>query len=654
MKQSDQIVEDLKNAKVVSLIGKWGSGKTYNWENNILKKLKELNKKTIYISLFGKKSTEEVKRELFDKLISLKDLTIKILTLVVTIIILSNLIIDAINKFFGNFFNYKSNIFINALILLIIFLYLRYYFYKPILKFSILRFMGIDHTNIDWKLITPKNKPVLCFDDIERIQDKSSIITFCGFIEELKKLRFPILLIINDEKTDKGWKEYKEKIIDLQYNQKIESTLEEIFTKYNWLNDIEKEYISKISSKLSNAQNELNLFKDLDHEYIKQFSNNFRFIIKVIESIYRVRSILSERYYKKLEPEQQLDIISYIAARTLITELGIDDKDLLDEYSLDKDEKKLEEYKIFNFTGFSSHISKEKSGIGSLITYYNGFPITWVSCEIKNFLETKECNLDKLKSDIIKKSKFELYAKEYDYWKTSTKQSKIIEERLYNLFIEEEKPFTSFFAMKQSIRQYLLATSAINKKLSEEKHRPFFDALKRSITIDDIDISNINIDFIEINNNYDDKNSIFFENTKLINYVFKHTLKEKYINHYKDLKDKDFFIKLKNKLDKESYNSYYISLLIFILFSNKQKQEYILKLKENNFSNYIDFLYKVIPIVKEVREIIIKYFMTENNLKNFIDLLEKYINELKNIKDSGLIENKHVENLLEKLNKLKQ
>lgn len=648
MEQSDQIVKDLKSAKVVCLVGKWGSGKTYNWDNNISNKFK----KTIYISLFGKRSTEEIKRELLDKLIFLITfikLFIIIFILILTILTLSTSIINIINIFL-DFFKYKLNIYINISISLIISIFLSCLFSKPILKFLALKSMGIDHTNIDWKLITPIKKTVLCFDDIERIQDKSSIIGFCGFIEELKRLGFSILLIINDEKIDEYWKDYKEKIIDVQYNQKIESTLEEIFIKYTWLKDVEKKYLTNIHNKLSKAPNELNLFKDSDHEYIKQISNNFRFITKVIKSIYNVRNIIRE-YYEKLEEEQQLNIISYITARTLITELGINDNDLLDGENSGKDEKEIEKDKIFNFS--LTGIGEEKSRIGNLITYKNELGLTWVSCEIKKFLETKEYDLDKLKSDIfdIISSEVEIFAKNYNSLWTLTKNSRIFEKKLYNKIIKSKKPFNSFDGMKQSILQYLLATNAINKELSEEKNKQFFDVLKNNINI------NISIDKIDnvykfINNSNWNENTIFYKNSEILNKYFKEILKEKHIKHLKNLQNKDFFIILINELNKQSYSSFYNSLILFVLSSDSEKLNCLSQKKKENFEEYCKIIYLIINREEAIKEKLLEYFISISELEDFNKWLEEDINKLEDIEDYGYAENNAKENLLEKLNKL--
>jgi hypothetical protein len=72
--------------KVFMISGPWGSGKTYFWKEGrkpeegkkfkksdlcIADKLKEANKPNIYISMFGKNSVEEIKKEIFQKAVNL-------------------------------------------------------------------------------------------------------------------------------------------------------------------------------------------------------------------------------------------------------------------------------------------------------------------------------------------------------------------------------------------------------------------------------------------------------------------------------------------------------------------------------------------------------------------------------------------------------
>ena len=60
---------DHPNGKVIMLSGKWGSGKTYFWQNIIQTNLNDKKNKipNHYISLYGKTSIQQIKNEIFLK-----------------------------------------------------------------------------------------------------------------------------------------------------------------------------------------------------------------------------------------------------------------------------------------------------------------------------------------------------------------------------------------------------------------------------------------------------------------------------------------------------------------------------------------------------------------------------------------------------------
>jgi len=57
------LLSDISNGKVIILSGEWGSGKTHFWKNEIEPKLD----KSIYISLYGKKSINDIENEILSK-----------------------------------------------------------------------------------------------------------------------------------------------------------------------------------------------------------------------------------------------------------------------------------------------------------------------------------------------------------------------------------------------------------------------------------------------------------------------------------------------------------------------------------------------------------------------------------------------------------
>ena len=197
--------------------------------------------------------------------------------------------------------------------------------------------------------------------------------------------------------------------------------------------------------------------------------------------------------------------------------------------------------------------------------------------------------------------------------------------------------------MKESIQQYLISTNYINKELSEEKNKQFFNKLKDCINIDINYDGNIyiikNLDnFIDTCNW--DKNTIFYKNAELLNNSFKETLKEKHINYLKSLNNKDFFTKLKNELDKDSYNSYYNSILFLVLSSDSSRLDHLSKMKEKKLRNYIFFISEIVKRIKHIKKILLDYFIKEKDFQIFYKWLKDDLNKVKPDKDFGNIDKK--------------
>ncbi len=64
------LFNEQNNGSVIMLSGKWGAGKTHFWKNSIepeLSRLFDNQKAYVYISLYGKESTESIKNEILLK-----------------------------------------------------------------------------------------------------------------------------------------------------------------------------------------------------------------------------------------------------------------------------------------------------------------------------------------------------------------------------------------------------------------------------------------------------------------------------------------------------------------------------------------------------------------------------------------------------------
>jgi len=182
-KTKDQLVKLLDDAdnKVIALSGKWGTGKTYLW-NEIKNESKEDPvKKALYVSLFGQSSIDQTKRKLIEGVVTGTESHSKWLQS------LKNLLTTSINALSTR---YEALAALNDLNVLLM---------APFLL---------------------KDK-VIVIDDVERKHEQLGIDEILGFIDEYSKqynVRF-ILVLNDDELTSQGqqqelWTTFREKVID--------------------------------------------------------------------------------------------------------------------------------------------------------------------------------------------------------------------------------------------------------------------------------------------------------------------------------------------------------------------------------------------------------------------------------------------------------
>ncbi|MBU1901927.1 hypothetical protein KKG82_06215, partial [Patescibacteria group bacterium] len=65
-KNKGYLIRDISKGKIIMLSGLWGSGKTYFWQEKIAN-VENIKKNNIYISLYGKKSIEDIENEIISK-----------------------------------------------------------------------------------------------------------------------------------------------------------------------------------------------------------------------------------------------------------------------------------------------------------------------------------------------------------------------------------------------------------------------------------------------------------------------------------------------------------------------------------------------------------------------------------------------------------
>jgi hypothetical protein len=192
----------ISSGKITMISGKWGSGKTHFWENRIRKKID----KNIYISLFGKKTIQDIENEILTKSFILKN-NVKVDKNYLNYISsfcsitknITNLIIpksgDTIDKIKETITDKLSNNFINS-------------------------------------------DTIICFDDFERKSKNIDLNELFGFINQLTiNTQCKTIIILNSEvfqdKDKKTFIEVKEKTISkyLHFEPTVTELFEILFSK---------------------------------------------------------------------------------------------------------------------------------------------------------------------------------------------------------------------------------------------------------------------------------------------------------------------------------------------------------------------------------------------------------------------------------------
>lgn len=236
----------LDESFVVTLNGEWGVGKTYFWNKFVKDNLS--NKKTAYISLFGKENLKDIEKKIiFD--ISSRDR-----------------IISSVKDKGKDF---KTNL----------------GFKDDDASFGIAGSL----LNIGLSLFEKKDfkDVIVCFDDFERMSDKINLKDVLGLISELKEQKNcqVIMIFENNKIGDKElFSEYKEKIIDyeLKYNPTIKEVIEKTQIQLKIFKD--DEYLAEIllKMKINNIRLVKRIMRDL---------NSFSFIGKEIEKTTKTKKI---------------------------------------------------------------------------------------------------------------------------------------------------------------------------------------------------------------------------------------------------------------------------------------------------------------------------------------------------------------------------
>lgn len=235
--------------RVMVIKGDWGVGKTYAWNKYIETHGSSLTQIAYsYISLFGKNSLQDVKKNIFHsaKAISSKEQ-------------IENEMrkqLETASSLFNHVPWLKDNLFIT---------YVNqgfFWFKKTISKIGIVtrhadsipyvnKALGVVST-LEYALV---NNYIICFDDLERKGNGLSVKDVMGLIDELaQRKNCKIILVFNEDSLSDGndkktFKEYREKIVDLElkYDPVVKDNFDCVFSKgYSGY-----EYIFNVSNRLN-------------------------------------------------------------------------------------------------------------------------------------------------------------------------------------------------------------------------------------------------------------------------------------------------------------------------------------------------------------------------------------------------------------------
>ncbi len=209
--EDSYLISSNNNGKVIMLSGKWGSGKTHFWKNDIAtdefkQKLTSKESAYSYVSLYGKSSIEEIENDIFAQIYF-------------SAIGGDNLV----TKTFSTFTKYSK----------------RYGNIFSSFDFSKLA-EGLEGEQKDNKeriaLERLKNGAIICFDDFERKSKDIDLNDLFGFITNLTiEFNCKVVIILNDDvfegEEKKIFSNVKEKSVSkfLKYEPDIAQLFETIF-----------------------------------------------------------------------------------------------------------------------------------------------------------------------------------------------------------------------------------------------------------------------------------------------------------------------------------------------------------------------------------------------------------------------------------------
>lgn len=323
--------ENKDKGNMIFLNGSWGSGKTYRWDNLISNRIKKRNK--IYVSLFGMKDIDELKREIFNQYInqkmllfsknvwlSIKNIFFMLFSVFFIFSILTAFIFYVFDKFNQLRDSYQIIYILTAIVCL---LYVLWH-WKTVLIYLLNKFVGINHNSIQIDRIYNTNDTVFCFDDFERLANTASPDQFLGYFNTLsKEYGYNILLISSTEEYAQNTKrhiiQYQEKIFDHIVYQENCNSLEKLHKLQNTNSEL-RDYLIKTFHNINKAYKQKDTYNKNDRKYVSMAHNNLRIILKIIKHMDMIYNKVSANELRKEKNHE--DIIKFVVAMTYYFEVG--------------------------------------------------------------------------------------------------------------------------------------------------------------------------------------------------------------------------------------------------------------------------------------------------------------------------------------------
>ncbi|MCT7522381.1 KAP family NTPase [Aliarcobacter cryaerophilus] len=300
--ENGYLKSNISNHKIIMLSGKWGSGKTFFWKHKIIENLNKEKDKKIpnhYISLYGKKSIQEIENDIFLKIFESVDSfesKEKAVELSKNVLNLLSSFSSAVNFFGVNLDISKVSD-------------------KPFDKLEeILKNKKLEKT-VEYL----NSGAIICFDDFERKSKDIDLNDLFGFITQLT-LNFSckVVIILNDdafEESDKTiFSNVKEKSVSkyLKYEPTIKELFEIIFENesYKKLDDYKEIILKAIQeADILNARIYIQILDNL----IEWISNNqnknentLRSLILVNMNFILYHCILNKKRFQELYTENKI------------------------------------------------------------------------------------------------------------------------------------------------------------------------------------------------------------------------------------------------------------------------------------------------------------------------------------------------------------